>query len=135
MGKIVKTGVSLPSSLLSELDSIVNELNLPSRSYALRRAVMDYISEREWIKGEEGVLAGAISVLYDHTVHEISDKLIEVQHKFLDIIKSTVHVHVDEKRCLEVILVQGKVKRIKELAKFLEAQKGLIFIKYTLAKI
>ncbi len=135
MSKIVKTGVSLPASLLSELDSIVNELNLPSRSYALRRAVMDYISEREWIKGKKGVLAGAISILYDHTIHEISDKLIEIQHKFLDIIKSTVHVHVNESRCLEVILVHGTTERIKELAKSIESQKGLIFIKYTLAKV
>ncbi|RLG73318.1 MAG: nickel-responsive transcriptional regulator NikR [Thermoprotei archaeon] len=135
MVKTVKTGVSLPADLVSELDKIVDELNLPSRSYALRRAVMDFISEREWIKGEKGILAGAISILYDHAVHEISDRLIEIQHNFLDIIKSTVHVHIDERRCLEVILVHGRTERIKELAKSIESQKGLIFIKYTFAKV
>jgi len=135
MVKTVKTGVSLPADLVSELDRIVSELNLPSRSYALRRAVMDFISEREWMKSGKGILIGAINVLYDHTIHEISDKLIEVQHKFLDIIKSAVHIHVDERRCLEVILVQGKAERIRELAKSIESQKGLFFIKYSFAKV
>lgn len=131
----VKMGVSLPSELVDELDRLVKELNMPSRSYVLTRAVTNYISERAWLKSEEGTLAGAISVLYDHTRHELSDKLTDLQHYFIDIIKSTVHVHIDEKRCLEVILVQGKVKRIRELARSLESQRGLIYIRYTLVKI
>jgi len=133
--KILKTGVAIPEDVASKLDRIIKEFNMPSRSYALTRAAIEFVSERVWAIGEGEVLAGAINILYDHTLHDLPEKLTDIQHNFMDIIRSTVHVHIDKKRCLEVILVYGRAERIKELAKMIEKQRGVTYIKYSLTVI
>ncbi|OLS14223.1 MAG: transcriptional regulator NikR [Promethearchaeota archaeon CR_4] len=49
----------------------------------------------------------------------------EIEHIYKDIIVSTLHVHLEDDRCLEIIAVKGQAHRIKELYDTLNALKGV----------
>jgi len=122
--RIIRTGISIPEDILKRFDELASSLGL-SRSGALRKAMLTFISEHEW-KRVKGKVAGALLVLYDHTIHEASNLIAEIQHHYLDIVNSALHLHLDEKRCLEIVAIVGEARRAKELMRDLEKVKGVI---------
>ncbi|MGC9002215.1 MAG: nickel-responsive transcriptional regulator NikR [Dictyoglomus sp.] len=114
MAKIVRFGVSIEEDLLENFDKIIEDKGYNSRSEAIRDLIRDYIIKEKWNLKKEKV-AGSISLIYEHNVYGLSEKLTDIQHHYHDVIISTLHVHLDEKNCMEVILVRGKVEKIKRL--------------------
>ncbi|MGB9811883.1 MAG: nickel-responsive transcriptional regulator NikR [Dictyoglomus turgidum] len=114
MAKIVRFGVSIEEDLLENFDKIIENKGYNSRSEAIRDLIRDYIIKEKWNLKKEKV-AGSISLIYEHDVYGLSEKLTDIQHHYHDVIISTLHVHLDEKNCMEVILVRGKVEKIKRL--------------------
>jgi CopG family nickel-responsive transcriptional regulator len=49
----------------------------------------------------------------------------EIEHMYKDVIVSTLHVHLEDDRCLEIIAVKGLAARIRELYENLVALKGV----------
>lgn len=114
MSYIKRFGVSVEDDLLEKFDEIIEKHGYTSRSEAIRDLIRDFIVREKWeIKGEK--IAGTISIIYDHDVHGLVDKLTDIQHHYHDIIISTLHVHFDKRNCLEVIVVNGKVETVKKL--------------------
>jgi CopG family nickel-responsive transcriptional regulator len=62
--------------------------------------------------------------VYDHH-HQLQDKLTDIQHDHHDRIISATHVHMDHHNCLEVIIVKGEAREIREMADLLKAAKGV----------
>jgi len=114
MSMIKRFGVSIEKDLLEVFDKIIEEKGYNSRSEAIRDIIRDYIVREKWNIKKEKVV-GSISLVYEHDVYGLADKLTDIQHQYHDVIISTLHVHFDEKNCLEVILVRGKVEKIKKL--------------------
>jgi len=126
---ITRIGVSLPKNLLDEFDRIISTRGYSSRSEAIRDAIRTYIAEYRWLESEKGEVVGVLVVLYDHNVKGVSDLLINVQHDFHEIITSSTHIHLNEDQCLEIILVKGKMERIKLLVDKISATKGVLNVK------
>ena len=47
-------------------------------------------------------------------------RLVDVQHKYLDIIKSVLHMHITHEKCMEILVIEGKTDKIRELVSALE---------------
>ncbi len=132
MGGIARISVSLPRELLEEFDRLVGEIGL-DRSKAVQKAIRAFISEHAVRKG--GVGAGAIIYVYDHTVRGVEHDLTEGQHRFRDVITSTMHVHLDERRCLEITAVHGDVGRIRELSRRIARNRGVQQLKQIILSV
>ncbi|MDI3476451.1 MAG: CopG family transcriptional regulator, nickel-responsive regulator, partial [Thermococcaceae archaeon] len=78
----------------------------------------------EWEAGDKEV-AGTITMLYNHDEADVVKELLDLQHDYLQEIISSIHVHMDEHNCLEVVIVKGKASRIKEIADRLLSLKGV----------
>ncbi|MFX0021118.1 MAG: CopG family ribbon-helix-helix protein [Candidatus Hermodarchaeota archaeon] len=52
----------------------------------------------------------------------------DIQHHFHDIIISTMHVHLEYEKCLEIIAVSGSYKRVKKLKDDLQKLKSVLSI-------
>jgi len=63
--------------------------------------------------------------VYNHHVRDLSEKLTEQQHSHHDQIISSLHVHLDAHNCLEVLIIRGNVKDIKQIANELIGVKGV----------
>ena len=120
---LIRFGVSMEQSLLREFDSLCAEKGYANRSEAIRDMIRDLLVEKELgDENTEGV--GTLTLVYNHHQRELEEKLTEYQHHHLDSIISTVHVHLTQHLCLEVMLLKGKTKGIKAIADGLIATKG-----------
>lgn len=125
MGELVRFGVSLEKNLLKRFDNFIKEENYPTRSKAISDLISETLTKREWIKSE--TVFGSITLFYNHHKRDLSNKLVDLQHDFNDIIISNLHVHIDKDNCLEVIAFKGSSKRVYELNKTLKSIKNLKF--------
>ena len=122
--RIVRFGVSIPQDLLTKFDRIIEEKGYTNRSEAIRDLIRDFIVRHEWEAGDEEV-AGTITIVYNHDETEVIKELLNLQHDYIDEIVSSLHVHMDEHNCLEVVVVKGKASRIKKIAERLISLKGV----------
>ncbi|WP_010479802.1 nickel-responsive transcriptional regulator NikR [Thermococcus zilligii] len=121
---VVRFGVSVPEELLEKFDRIIGEKGYVNRSEAIRDMMRDFIVRHEWEQGDAEV-AGTITMLYNHDEADVVRELLDLQHDYLEEIISSIHVHMDEHNCLEVVIVKGKAGRIKEIADRLLSLKGV----------
>jgi CopG family nickel-responsive transcriptional regulator len=125
MARVGRISFSTPSSLVKEFDESLSALGYEDRSKALQMAMRNFITEYAW-KTEKGKLgAGAVLLTYNHEAHGIQEELTHAQHRYRDVISSTMHIHLDEFRCLEIISVKGKLGRIETMAKQLMKTRGV----------
>jgi CopG family nickel-responsive transcriptional regulator len=125
MAKIVRVGVTFPPQLLSDLDEVVAKTGYTNRSKAVQDAVTMLISEKKWLSKGRGTQAGVLMMLYDHEVRGLESVLTHVQHHYSNVICSTMHIHLNEKECLETIAVKGNGADIRKLSDELSAKKGV----------
>jgi len=123
MPKLIRFGVSIDEELLKTFDDYIERKKYTNRSEALRDLIRNHLVEEEWDDDKETV--GTITMVYDHHVPELSERLTHLQHEYNELIQSTLHIHLDHHRCLEVLVVRGQSSRIKEVANALIATKGV----------
>lgn len=130
MKKLVRFGVSLDHHLLDDFDELIARKNYTNRSEALRDLIRDNLVGQEWDENKETV--GTITIVYDHHVHALTEKLTDIQHRFHRLVLSAMHVHLDHDHCVEVLVVRGKGGDIKKVADTLIGTKGVKHGKLTM---
>lgn len=131
MEEIVRFGVSMEKNLLAGFDDLISRKGYTNRSEALRDLVRDHLVEEEW-KVEKKEMIGTITIVYNHHTWGLSDTLIDLQHHFHNLIISTMHLHMDEDNCLEILVVKGMVDKIKTIADKLISTRGVKHGKLTM---
>ena len=96
--------ISLPEESIAALEKIQGHLALSGRSEAVRASIRmaeTEIKEMEQLSGEaEGVL------IVVHGTHD--DQWISMlQHKYGDAIKTQLHSHLRDRKCLEVMILSS----------------------------
>jgi len=129
--EIVRFGVSMEKNLLASFDKLISRKGYANRSEALRDLVRDHLVEEEW-KVEKKEMIGTITIVYNHHTRGLSDILIDLQHHFHNLIISTMHLHMDEDNCLEVLVVKGMVDKVKSIADKLISTRGVKHGKLTM---
>ena len=124
-GELVRFSVAMPEDLLMRFDELVARRGLmKNRSEVVRDLVRDALVEAACsIPGME--VMGTLSITYDHHASEVQEKLHDIQHDYYATIVSTTHVHIDEHRCLEVILLRGETGLVQTLANMILGVKGV----------
>jgi CopG family transcriptional regulator, nickel-responsive regulator len=122
--KIARFSVSLPESLLDELDTMVQRRGYQSRSQAIAALARDGLVEFATQLGTESV-AGTISLVYDHTQKGLQARLAAIQHKYYLMVVSSMHVHLEDHNYMEVLLVQGPAQELRKLADELTTCRGV----------
>ena len=131
--ELMRIGVSLPQNLLTKFDDIIEKRGYSSRSEGIRDSIRTYITHYEWMRDVKGRRVGTISLIYDHTKRGLSNSLADVQHDHIDIIKSSIHVHLDHDNCLEVIILDGEGADVKTVAERIMSLKGVKYVKLNTA--
>jgi CopG family nickel-responsive transcriptional regulator len=115
----------------TRFDRLIAKKGYSNRSEAIRDLIRDMLVKEEWEAGTEET-AGTITLVYSHDTRELTDTLTDLQHHFHSAIISTMHIHLDEHNCLEVLVVRGRGKDIKKIADKLIGTKGVKHGKLTL---
>ncbi|MGN0093289.1 MAG: nickel-responsive transcriptional regulator NikR [Methanobrevibacter sp.] len=128
---MMRISMSLPKKLLSDFDDVLKDRGYQSRSKGIRDALQDYILRYQWMNEMEGERIGVITIIYDHHYTGVMEELAEIQHHYKDTIIATMHVHMTEKYCMEVVIVNGDVKDIRSVYEKMMKLKGVEHVKLT----
>ena len=122
--------VSLNDTILQEIARIQKEQGYSARSEVIRSGIRLLISESRNMEELMGTI-DAILILIHH--HNNESTVSEIKHKFEEITQTQIHSHLNKDRCLEIFVLEGKSKNIKEMIRLLEISKKMDLIKLIVA--
>ena len=120
MNHLSRFGVSLEEDLLAAFDLSITGVGYQNRSEAIR----DHLIQKKVGQADAEVI-GVVTLVYDHRVHRLGDLLADMQHKAEVAVNASLHIHLDEHNCLEVIVIRGRGDKVHEIAGKLIATKGV----------
>ena len=124
MGELSRIGVAIDSELLAKFDRLITRRGYENRSEAFRDLIRDELVEESW-KSPDAPVVGTVTLVYDHHVRQLGEKLTDLQHEHHKSILSTLHVHLDHDHCLEVLVVRGRAAAVQKIADTLISTKGV----------
>ena len=120
MDKVVRTGISFEPKLLKLFDRFIKEKGYTNRSEAINDIIRDRLTHRH-----ESQIVGTIKVIYDQRIGHYSKNVSNLQHDYHCQIVSSMHTYLDHHTCLELIVVKGKIDRIKKLLEKIKKTQGV----------
>jgi CopG family nickel-responsive transcriptional regulator len=123
MAQLSRTGVSLEEDLLQEFDRLIGKRGYANRSEAFRDLIREALLS-EMVKSNKPVV-GTLTIVYDHHVPNLAQKLTEVQHHAGAMILAATHIHLDHNYCLEVIIMKGRGRDLQAVADGMLALRGV----------
>jgi CopG family nickel-responsive transcriptional regulator len=124
MTGLSRIGVAIDTDLLNKFDRLIEKRGYTNRSEAFRDLIRDELVEQAW-ESPESQVVGTVTLVYDHHVRMLNEKLTGIQHDFHHSVLSTLHVHLDHDNCLEVLVVRGKSAVVRQVADALISTKGV----------
>jgi CopG family transcriptional regulator, nickel-responsive regulator len=125
MGQLVRFGVSMDEELLDRFDALVARRgSTANRSEVMRDLVRDALVETEWDDSHDETV-GTVTMVFDHHGCDLAEKLDRVQHAHFDKVISKMHIHLDAHNCLEVLVIRGSAKEVRDIADMLLGTKGV----------
>ncbi len=122
---LARLSMSLPANLFRQLDMMVEERGLPSRSQLIAELIRHALAEHEALTRPDETLAGTVTIVYTGGGGRVRQQLAETQGDYLKEVISSQHVFLEEDQSLEVLLVQGPAVRLKQLCDALRAIRGV----------
>jgi CopG family nickel-responsive transcriptional regulator len=122
--KILRKGIAFDPEQLKIFDSIMKSKGYKNRSEAIRDLIRNSLVE-EKEHNPNSTMIGTLTIVYSHHEHDVQHELTHLEHHAGNIIRSGIHIHIDDQNCLEVLILQGKVSIVKNLADNILATKGV----------
>jgi len=119
---LVRFGVALEGSLLRDLDAVVRERG-GTRSELFRDLARAEVGRAKVPKAVDAI--ATLTLVYDHHVRDLSERLTDLQHELGEQVRATLHVHITHDLCLEVIVIRGRSDRLQNIADRLLALRGV----------
>src|SRR5215475_5185910 len=107
MSELSRIGVAIDSKLLEKFDDHIARRGYTNRSEAFRDLIREALIEKT-AERPDSIVVGTVTLVYDHHVRMLSERLTDMQHDHYHHVLSTLHVHLDDDNCLEVVVLKGK---------------------------
>lgn len=122
---------SLDDNLLRELDEIQSDLGFKGRSEAIRSALRMLSADLK----EKQDLSGQLNCvgLVTHN-EETEDVVTEVKHRFNRIIQTHIHSKLGSERCLEILVLKGDAREVRELVRVFQTSKRIDQVRLVLPR-
>lgn len=117
--------ISLDDSLLADFDRYIARKGYQNRSEAVRDLVRDRLEQDRPETSDGGYSVGCVSYIYNHHQRDLAQRLTSSQHDHHDFVLSSLHAHLDHENCLEVTLLRGPTRDVRDFAETLIAETGV----------
>lgn len=116
--------MAIDADLLEKFDQRIERRGYTNRSEAFRDLIRDDLIH-EHAESPDKPVVGTLTLIYDHHVRMLNEKLTGMQHEHHHSIVSALHVHLDHDNCLEVLVLRGKSGEVRAIADRLISTKGV----------
>jgi len=106
--------ISLPDEAIDSLERIREHLDLSGRSEAVRASIRVAEAEMREMEGMTGDVEGVLIMV--HSTHH--DQWVGMlQHRYENIIKTQLHSHLQNRKCLEVMIISSDPSSFESMMK------------------
>lgn len=119
--------VTLDDELMAELDRVIAERGYQNRSEAIRDLARVGLKESMIETGRIEHCVGVLSYTYDHKARDLAKRLTTTFHDHHDLSIASMHIHLDQERCLEVSVLRGKTAAVRHFADHVTAERSVTY--------
>jgi len=116
--------ITIDDELLAGVDRLIAERGYQNRSEAIRDLTRAGMAQMHEPTNEQSGVAALVYV-YDHEGRELAKRLTRAFHDHHDLSLATMHVHLDHESCLEVAVLRGEMREIRDFAEHVIAERGV----------
>jgi CopG family nickel-responsive transcriptional regulator len=117
--------ISLDENLATAFDALIKERGYSTRSEAVRDILRKHLQQNAEQRDSRGACVANLSYVYNHHERELAERLTSIQHAHHELTVATMHAHLDHEQCLETVMLKGSVKRVREFADEIIAERGV----------
>jgi CopG family nickel-responsive transcriptional regulator len=117
--------ISLDANLATAFDALIAERGYANRSEAVRDILRTHLQQSAEKRDTRGSCVANLSYVYNHHERELAERLTSIQHAHHDLTVSTMHAHLDHDQCIETVMLKGPIKRVREFAEEMIAERGV----------
>lgn len=117
--------MTLPRQLSQQLDALVRERGLPSRSGWVADLIRSDLAAHGAASQPDELLAGTVTIVYLTKAARVRRQLAATLTAFLKEVISSQHVFLEGGQSLEVLIVQGPARRLREMSDAIRAVRGV----------
>jgi CopG family nickel-responsive transcriptional regulator len=116
--------ISMPEETFQMLDRLVTQRGFDSRSQAISEMIHQQAAEHLSKIGTE-IMAGALTLIYDESKSSLLRDLARVCRDHVAEVISSQHILLEDEHVLEVILMQGPSRTLRDITNELVTCKGV----------
>lgn len=117
--------ITIDDELMAELDEMIAARGYPNRSEAIRDLARAGLQQAQIGAASGQSCVAALVYVYDHAKRQLSERLTHAFHDHHELSVTTLHVHLDVERCLEVAVLKGKPGAVRHFADHVIAERGV----------
>jgi len=110
--KVTRISLSLSPELLQRFDEAATEMGFVDRSKAIQSTLRNLISEEKHSFNASESVTAVVTVVYNHEIRGIDAALTDVEHENVDLIASSLHVHLGASHCLKIVVLDVSVRSL-----------------------
>lgn len=112
---------SVDEDLLADAEQVMDEMGFDGRSQFIRAAMLSLIDEKRQHDELTGEVEAVLVLTHDEGEGSVSGPI----HAHEDMIETHLHSHLDDDRCLDLLVVDGAADRVRELWTILRKQQAV----------
>jgi CopG family nickel-responsive transcriptional regulator len=117
--------IVLDDELAEEIDGLVARRGYQNRSEAIRDLARSGLREAQEEEQSKGKRVAALSYVYNHHSRDLAKRLTEAFHDHHASTVASMHVHLDHENCLEVSILKGPAKVLRQIGGKVIAERGV----------
>ena len=122
--------LSINEKLLRDIDKLEKELGFSGRSEVIRAGLRMLLADKKEKSRLKGVVDAVLLAIHED---KHSEQVSAIRHKYQDIIKTQIHNHLENHRCLEIFVLNGDSEQVKKISDELQTSRKIDFVKLILS--
>jgi CopG family nickel-responsive transcriptional regulator len=127
--------ITLDDDIMADIDRLMAVRGYQNRSEAIRDLARVGLKEAALDVDAGSECVAALVYVYDHSARELSKRLVRSFHDHHDLSMATMHVHLDHDNCMEVTVLKGETKEVRNMAEHVIAERGVRHGKLTIVPV
>jgi len=131
---VQRLSISLPDKTFEQLEEMVDIGEWKNRSQTLSCLVRnEYLNQKK--EQSNTIMAGSITIFYREDQREILQNVSQIERKNINEVISTTRILLERNYIMELLVVQGRIKKLNDIKTQLLKIKGVETGNLTLSSI
>jgi CopG family nickel-responsive transcriptional regulator len=117
--------ITVDDELVAAIDRVIAACGYQNRSEAIRDLARAGITQLQEQSDNPQSGVSALVYVYDHQERALARRLTGSFHEHHDLSVATMHVHLDHDSCMEIAVLRGAMRDVRQFARHVVSERGV----------